>query len=243
MEGIIRRYRAFLLLGLTLVLLSFGVGAYRTANQASLSQLEFAGDTDSSAFRAALTTEAVLMRFSEIVPLLGLGFLKLGIGFAIATIVSHLRATGESARASLGKAGLKTAEMDPPFFARNFPRFLLLGIIIEMVALGVMVGWIFTGLRLIDLEFAGQTGAIAFQQVTILDGVLGVLAEPIEGLGVAFLIGGISFGLAAIVANLRMQATALPKSLTALRSGRNELATLGLSQLIPKKLLRTTVLG
>lgn len=243
MEGIIRRYKAFLFVGLILVLLSFGVGVYRTVNQATLSELEFEGDTTSSAFRSSLTTEAVLMRFSEIVPLLGLGFLKLGIGFAIATIVSNLQATGESARASLGKAGLKMAEMRLSFLSRNFPRFLVLGIIIELVATSVMVGWIFTGLSLIDLEFAGQTASTAFQEMTILDKTFEVLAEPTEGLGVAFLIGGISFGLATIVANLGMQATALPRSIMALRSGKKESEVEGLGQMIPRKLLGLTVIG
>lgn len=243
MNKLIGKYSAFLLLGIIIVLISFVVGAYRTTNQATLSQLEFAGDTTSSTFKTALTTEAVLMRFLEIVPLLGLGFLKLGIGFAIATIVLNLRATGKDTQASFEKAGIKTVEVSPPFFARNFSRFLVLGIIIELVAAGIMVGWMLTGLRLIDLQFAGQTGSEAFLETTILDKTFGVLAEPTEGLGVAFLIGGIAFGLATIIVNLRMQATILPKKLTALASGRDELETPRPAQLIPKKLLGTTILG
>lgn len=243
MNRLIGKYSAFLVLGIIIVLVSFGVGAYRTTNQATLSQLEFEGDTTSSAYRTALTTEEILKRFSEIVPLLGLGFLKLGIGFAIATIILNLRATGENARASLKKAGQEIAEIRPPFFARNFSRFLVLGIIIELVAAGVMVGWMITGLRLIDLEFADQTSSEAFLQTTIFDKTFAALAEPIEGLGVAFLIGGIAFGLATIVANLGMQATILPKKLTALASGKVKSEMPRLTQLIPKKVLGTTVLG
>ena len=243
MEGIIGRYKAFLILGMIIVLVSFGVGAYRTANQATLSQLEFAGDSTSSAYSGALITEAVLMRYSEIVPLLGLGFIKLGIGFAIATIVIHLRATGQRAGASLRKAGQEIVEIKPSFFARNFPRFLVLGIAIELVATAVMVGWILTGLRVIGLQFAGETASSGFLQIMILDKTLEALAEPIEGLGVTFLIGGISFGLAMIVANLGIQATQLPETLLALKSGGEGSGIVESRRLIPKKLMGLTALG
>lgn len=243
MERIIQKYKTFLLLGLIIVLISFGVGLYRTSNQVTLSQLEFDGDTSSSDFRAALTTEAVLMRYSEIVPLLGLGFLKLGIGFAIATIVTNIRATGKNARESLKKANLNIEELSQPFFSRYFPRFLLLGIIIELVAVVVMSGWIFTGLSLIDLQFSGLTDSLSFHNMTILDTIFGVLAEPLEGLGVTFLIGGIAFGLVTIVANLGMQVTSIPKNLIALATGKKVSSESGVMSVIPKKLVRVTILG
>jgi len=58
MEKIVEKYDFFLLLGLALVLIGLIVGVYRTANQAILSQLIFAGDTTSASYRTALTTEA-----------------------------------------------------------------------------------------------------------------------------------------------------------------------------------------
>ena len=243
MTKLIGKYSAFLLLGFIIVLVSFGVGAYRTANQANLSQLEFDGDTASSRYRAALTTEEVLKRYSEIIPLIGFGFLKLGIGFAIATIVMNLKATGESARSSLKKAGQEIPQMRPPFFARNFTRFLVLGILIELVAVVVMIGWMYTGLTLIDLRFAGQQGSPDWEHMAQLDKTFGILAEPLEGLGVAFLIGGIAFGLATIVANLGVQATVLPKKLKALVSGSKEEATSKPPRVVPRKWLRVTILG
>lgn len=243
MTKLVGKYSAFLLLGIIIVLVSLGVGAYRTANQDTLSQLEFGGDTTSSEYRAVLTTEEVLKRYSEIIPLIGLGFLKLGIGFAIATIVMNLRATGESARSSFKKAGQEIPQMRPLFFARNFTRFLILGILIELVAVVVMTGWMFTGLTLIDLRFAGQQGSPDWEQMSLLDKTLGILAEPLEGIGVAFLIGGIAFGLATIVANLGMQSIVLPKKLKALVSVRKESAMSKPLSVVPKKWLRVTILG
>ncbi|MCK5588623.1 MAG: hypothetical protein KAI34_07865, partial [Candidatus Lokiarchaeota archaeon] len=141
MEKMVEKYDFFLLLGLALVLIGLIVGVYRTANQAILSQLIFAGDTTSASYRSSLTTEAMTLRFLEIVPLYGLGFLKLGIGFAIATIVLNLRATGQSAREDFKNAGMKLPEFTPPFYGRNFIRFLVLGILVETVAVIIMFGW------------------------------------------------------------------------------------------------------
>ncbi len=242
MEKMVEKYDFFLLLGLALVLIGLIVGVYRTANQAILSQLIFAGDTTSASYRTALTTEAMTLRFLEIVPLYGLGFLKLGIGFAIATIVLNLRATGQSAREDFKNAGMKLPEFTPPFYGRNFIRFLVLGILVETVAVIIMFGWMGTGLQLIELQFAGQTNSAAYLQTAILDKTFGELAEPLEGLGVALLISGIAFGLATIITNLRMQATVMPKKLTALAEGKDiEMKMPGL--LVPKTLVWTTVLG
>ncbi len=241
-EGLIKHYRAILVVGFVIFLLSFLVGVARTANQATLSQLEFAGDLSSSAYISALTVENVLLRYLEIVPLFGLGVLKLGIGFAIATIVVSLRATGESAARSLRKAGQNDLDIAQPFFSRFFPKMLLLGILTEAVAVIVMVGWIFTGLRLVDLRVAGDTASDVFRQVALLNSTFEAFAEPIEGVGVALLIGGIAFGLMAIVGNLGMQASEIPRRLVTL-SGK-EVSALSQQRIaVPRKLLGTTILG
>ncbi len=242
LESLIKHYRSILVIGFVIFLLSFVVGIARTANQATLSQLEFAGDLTSSAYISALTVENVLLRYLEIVPLFGLGVLKLGIGFAIATIVVSLRATGENAVRSLRKAGQKDLDIAQPFLSRFFPKMLLLGILAEAVAVIVMVGWIFTGLRLVELRVAGDTASDLFRQVALLNSTLEAFAEPIEGVGVALLIGGIAFGLMAIVGNLGMQASEIPRRLVAL-SGKG---VSGLSQqriAVPRKLLGTAFLG
>jgi hypothetical protein len=243
MNGLVRRYNTFLLTGLFIVIISFGLGSYRTINQANLSQLEFEDNTESPEYRTAFTIEAVLIRYSEIMPLLGLGFLKLGIGFAIATIVSNLRKTGESVRVSLLKAELKIPENKTLFFSRNFIRFLKIGILIELVAAVIMVGWMFTGLSIIDMEFAGEITSESYRQTLVLDRIFEVLAEPTEGLGVAFLIGGISFGLATIIANLSVQATAIPRSLKNLISMKKENDIKDFNPVIPKRLVRASLLG
>ncbi|MCZ6648575.1 MAG: hypothetical protein O7B30_04970 [Thaumarchaeota archaeon] len=241
-EGLIKHYRAILVIGFVIFLLSFLVGVARTANQATLSQLEFAGDLSSSAYISALTVENVLLRYLEIVPLFGLGVLKLGIGFAIATIVVSLRATGESAARSLRKAGQNDLDIAQPFFSRFFPKMLLLGILTEAVAVIVMVGWIFTGLRLVDLRVAGDTASDVFRQVALLNSTFEAFAEPIEGVGVALLIGGIAFGLMAIVGNLGMQASEIPRRLVTL--GGKEVSALSQQRIaVPRKLLGTTILG
>lgn len=242
LESLIKHYKSILILGFVIFLLSFLVGVARTANQATLSQLEFAGDMASSAYVSALTIENVLLRYLEIVPLFGLGVLKLGIGFAIATIVVNLHATGEAAMRSLRKAGQKDLETPQPVFARIFPKMLVSGILVEAGAVVVMIAWIFTGLRLIALRVAGETASEAFRQVTLLNSTFEAFAEPIEGLGVALLIGGIAFGLAAIIGNLGMQATEIPRRLVVLSGkGVSELTQKGIA--VPRKLVGTAILG
>jgi len=105
-----------------------------------------------------------------------------------------------------------------------------------------MVGWIFTGLRLVDLRVAGDTASDVFRQVALLNSTFEAFAEPIEGVGVALLIGGIAFGLMAIVGNLGMQASEIPRRLVTL-SGK-EVSELSQQRIaVPRKLLGTTILG
>ncbi|MHA1576848.1 MAG: hypothetical protein ACTSU3_05755 [Candidatus Thorarchaeota archaeon] len=237
-EKLIKRYRLFLLLGILIIIISFGAGVIRTLNEATLQGLIMLGDTTSDAYRAALTNEALLMRYAEIVPLFGLGLLKLGIGFAIATIVTNLKSTGENAGESLAKVNRAPSEMKPPLFARIFPMMLVLGILAELVAVLVAAGWMATGIGVIDLTFAAQD----ITSIAALDHLLEILAEPLEGLGVSLLIGGIAFGLATIVVNLGRQATILPKILTELTTGK-ESSIPSLNVLISKPLLILTLIG
>ncbi|MHA2373119.1 MAG: hypothetical protein ACXAEB_08885 [Candidatus Thorarchaeota archaeon] len=215
MDGLIKRYKLFLFLGMLIVLISFGIGTIRLFNQATLSG--FDGSVLSDPYRAALSTEALLRSYTEIIPLLGLGFLKLGIGFAIASIALRLKETGENAGASLEKVNKKPPEMQPPLFARIFPKMIFLGILIELFAVVVTIGWMMTSLSVIDLQFSGLEATQAYLDAVSLNHILEVFAEPLEGLGVALLIGGIAFGLATIVLNLSRQTTVLPKKLTSPR--------------------------
>ncbi|MHA2083403.1 MAG: hypothetical protein ACXABD_06590, partial [Candidatus Thorarchaeota archaeon] len=240
MDGLIKRYKLFLFLGMLIVLISFGIGTIRLFNQVTLSG--FDGSVLSDSYRAALSNEALLRSYTEIIPLLGLGFLKLGIGFAIASIAMRLKETGENAGASLEKVNKKPPEMQPPLFARIFPKMLLLGILIELFAVVVTIGWMMTSLSVIDLQFSGLEATQAYLDAVSLNHILEVFAEPIEGLGVALLIGGIAFGLATIVLNLSRQATILPKKLTEIVTG-TEAGKPDLKRLFPKNILWLTVLG
>ena len=237
-DNLIKRYKLFLFLGILIVFISFGVGMIRTLNEATLQGLIMLGDTTSDAYRAALSNEALFMRYAEIIPLFGFGLLKLGIGFAIATIVINLKATGDSAGESLAKVNKTPPEMKPPLYTRIFPMMLVLGILAELVAVIVTIGWMVTGLGVIDLTFAAQD----ITAIASLDHLLEILAEPLEGLGVSLLIGGIAFGLATIVINLGRQATILPRTLTELATGK-ESSIPPLKELISKPLLILTVIG
>jgi len=210
MEKVFSKYKEVLYFGLSLVIISLGLGIWRTINEVTIQRP---------------VTEAVLGRFLEIIPLLGLGFLKLGIGFAIVIIVKNIKATGDSAGQSFKKAGLEIGKPKPPFYARLFPKFLLTGIFIELIAAIVMIPWMIAGVN----------------NTEPLNEILHILAVPIEGLGVAFLIGGIAFGLATIVLNLGSQVTLLPRRLKILVKGEGD--SQNLVEIVPKWLIGTTILG
>lgn len=226
-EGLVKRYRTILRVGMLLVVVSFFVGIWRLMNQVTIEELKILGDTTSAVYLSAAAIEAVLHAYAEIVPLFGLGILKLGIGFAIAAIVINLRSTGENARASLAKINLKPPEPEPPFFARIFVKLLVLGILIELVAVFITVGWIAAEVAIID---------------PALVHIFEVFAEPLEGLGVAFLIGGIAFGLATIVMNLSTQSIVLPGRLVQIATGK-ESQPRDIKELFPKGTLMITYLG
>ncbi|MHA2045491.1 MAG: hypothetical protein ACW99G_11905 [Candidatus Thorarchaeota archaeon] len=227
MDELVKRYRAILKVGILLVVVSFFVGIWRLFNQVAIEEFKLLGDTVSEAYLAVDAIEAVLHAYVEIVPLFGLGILKLGIGFAIATIVITLRSTGENARASLAKINLKPPDPESPFFSRVFVKLLVLGILIELVAVLITIGWMVAEVGILDSGLAH---------------IFEIFAEPLEGLGVAFLIGGIAFGLATIVLNLSAQSVVLPGRLIQLATGK-ESRPGDVRELFPKKILLTTYLG
>ena len=165
------------MIGMLIVVISFFVGILRLFNQVTLESIM---DTASAAYLSASTIEVVLHAYAEIVPLYGLGILKLGIGFAIVTIVVNLRTTGENARASLTKINLQPPEMKPPLFARIFAKILVLGILIETIAVFITMGWMAAEAAIIDPSLAH---------------IFEIFAEPIEGLGVSLLIVVLHLGL------------------------------------------------
>jgi hypothetical protein len=226
-DGLVKRYRTILMVGMLLVVVSFFVGIWRLLNQVTIEELKIIADTSSVIYTSTAAIEAVLHAYVEIVPLFGLGILKLGIGFAIAAIVVNLRSTGENARASLAKINLKPPEPEPPFFARIFVKLLVFGILIELVAVFITFGWMAAEVAIID---------------PALVNIFETFAEPLEGLGVAFLIGGIAFGLATIVLNLSTQSIVLPGRLVQIATGK-ESKPGDIKQLFPKSILMVTYVG
>jgi hypothetical protein len=212
MDRIIKSYKSILTLGLIIVIISFFIGILRMYNQSYLD---------------SIVNEEILRAFTEIIPLFGLGILKLGIGFAIVTIVQNLRATGENATKSFAKTGMKLPKAKSPSLARIFPKLLVLGIIIEIIAVFIAIGWMVAVAEIIDMKLLHT-----FE----------VLAEPLEGLGVSLLIGGIALGLATIVQLLSKQATFLPAKLSELVSGKKQ-ETINTQELFPKWILAITILG
>ncbi|MHA2378221.1 MAG: hypothetical protein ACXADO_07190 [Candidatus Thorarchaeota archaeon] len=212
MDGLVKRYKSILMLGMLIVVISFFVGLFRLYNQATV---------------GTGVTEEILKAYTEIIPLYGLGILKLGIGFAIVTIVMNLKATSESAVQSLAKIDKQPPEMQPPVFARIFPKLLVLGILIESVAVLFAIGWM-----------AAAAGTIEGALLHTFE----VLAEPLEGVGVALLIGGIALGLATIVLNLSRQAVVLPGRLIEIATGK-ESETGDVRKLFPRWILMLTYLG
>ena len=154
-DGLVKRYRTILMVGMLLVVVSFFVGIWRLLNQVTIEELKIIADTSSVIYTSTAAIEAVLHAYAEIVPLFGLGILKLGIGFAIAAIVLTLRSTGENARASLAKINLKPPDPEPPFFARVFVKMLVLGILIELVAVFITMGWMAAEVAIIDPALVG----------------------------------------------------------------------------------------
>ena len=224
MDGLVKRYRTILMVGMLLVIVSFFVGVWRLITQATLESIV---DTASAAYLSASAIEAILHAYAEIVPLFGLGILKLGIGFAIVTIVVSLRTTGENARTSLAKIDLQPPEVKPPLYARIFAKMLVLGILIELVAVFITIAWMAAEVAIIDPGLAH---------------VLEIFAEPLEGVGVSLLIGGIALGLATIVLNLMTQAIVLPGRLIQMATGK-ESKPENIKGLFPKRTLMATYLG
>ncbi|MHA1953908.1 MAG: hypothetical protein ACW96U_08180 [Candidatus Heimdallarchaeaceae archaeon] len=213
MDKIYSKYKEILYFGFSLVIISLGLGIWRFFNQMYITSDNL--------------VEIALRRFLEIIPLLGLGFLKLGIGFAIVTIVRNISATGENATKSFNKAGLELKKPKMPFFSKAFPWFLISGIISELVAAIVMIFWINAGIK-------GDAFA---------DHIYEIITVPIEALGVALLIGGIAFGLATIVMNLGIQVNELPRRLKILVKGEKNPEILDRSKLVPKWTIILTLTG
>ena len=134
-DRLIPKYPTFLTNGLVIVLSGlFILLAGRDILISVWVDKLFDGDRD-GLFEAAQTAEQALGHTLTIWFFLGLSFIKLGIGFAIATIVQNLRMTGRLSLSSYASAGLDEAQresdqFEEPWFGRMFTRFLFAGILL-----------------------------------------------------------------------------------------------------------------
>ncbi len=155
----------------------------------------------SSLYVIAALTEQILHHVIEQLIFVGLAFLKLGIGFSIATIVLNLRETGTRALESLEKAGVGNGplQMRPPWFAK-FPFFLVAGFAIVLFFFALTGLWVWNEISPLGDQMKWRM-------------TLEAIIKPGKMIGTALLLLGIGSGLATIVLNLRMQARVLPKLL------------------------------
>ena len=132
-DRLIPRYRLFLILGFVVVASClFVLTAAEDALIVVWASKLFDGDAG-TIFRAAQTADKVISHTLKTLLFVGLSLIKLGIGFAIATIVLNLRSTGQStidAYSAAGVAGAEGSRFEEPWLGRYFTRFLFGGMLI-----------------------------------------------------------------------------------------------------------------
>ena len=212
-DRLIPKYPTFLVLGLVIVASGlFMMTAARDILIGVWADRLFSGDTDGDLFKATQTADEVIGHTLTVWFFLGLSFLKLGIGFAIATIVRNLRATGQRVEAAYDAAGVSGAQethWEEPWYGRLFPKFLFAGILVMVSFFLVTLWWDVNLVFLKDAEFDGRTGA-SYQAFLMIDRVLEPLINAGKFLGEGLLILGIMTGLATIIWNLSLQSRRLP---------------------------------
>ena len=142
-DRLIPRYRLFLVLGFAVVAFSlFVLTAAEDALIVVWANKLFDGDMGTT-FEATQTADKVISHTLKVLLFVGLSLIKLGIGFAIATIVRSLRSTGRStveAFNSAGVAGAGASELEEPWFGRYFTRFVFSGMLI-VLSMFVLTLW------------------------------------------------------------------------------------------------------
>lgn len=213
-EKLIPKYPTFLIVGLVIVASGlFLLTAGRDAVIAVWVTKFFDGETDQGLFKASQIADRALGHTLTVWFFLGLSFIKLGIGFAIATIVQNLRATGRATLSAYSSAGVRGAPdrlPAEPWYGRWFTKFLFTGILVMGFFFVLMLWWDINAVRLVDAELDGHTSGAAYNTYLMVDRVLGTIIGSGKFLGESLLIFGILTGLATIIWNLSFQARALP---------------------------------
>ncbi|MCH8185330.1 MAG: hypothetical protein IH862_04435 [Chloroflexi bacterium] len=212
-DRLIPRYRLFLILGFVVVASClFVLTAAEDVLIVLWANKLFDGDTGTT-FRAAQTADKVISHTLKTLLFVGLSLIKLGIGFAIATIVLNLRSTGQStidAYSAAGVAGAEASRFEEPWIGRHFTRFLFGGMLIVLSMFVLTLWWDANLVFLKQAEFDGNTSGAAYETYLMIERILGPLIGAGKFLGEGVLIFGIVGGLAAIVTHLSFQARSLP---------------------------------
>ncbi|MCH8191816.1 MAG: hypothetical protein IIC80_10760, partial [Chloroflexi bacterium] len=213
-DRLIPKYPMFLALGFAVMVSSlFFLTAGRDVVILVWANKLFDGDTDQTIFKTTQIADGVIGNFLKTWLFVGLSLIKVGIAFAIATIVRNLRATGRvtlDAYASAGIAEADAARFEEPWFGRWFPRLVVAGFATVLFALVLTLWWDANLVFLKRAEFAGQTSGLGWESYLIIDRVLGPVINGVKFFGEGMLILGIATGLATIITNLSFQARALP---------------------------------
>ena len=214
-ERLIPKYPVFLVTGLLIVVSGlFLLMAGRDALIAIWVDQFFDGDAQGGLFQAAQTAERAIGHTLTVWFVVGLSFIKLGIGFAIATIVRNLRATGRlslQAYSAAGLVGADPAGWQEPWFGRVFTRFLFSGILVVGFFFLLTLWWDANLVLLKNAEFDGRTTGPAYNTYLMTERVLSAVIGGGKFLGEGLLIFGILTGLATIIWNLSLQTRALPQ--------------------------------
>ncbi len=212
-DRLIPKYPTFLVVGfLVLVSALFLLTPARDAMIAVWANNFFDGQTDGTLFKTTKTADAALDHFVSTWLFVGLSLVKLGIGFAIATIVRNLRATGHAvadAYGPLGVGDVAAARVREPWYGRWFTRFLVLGVATVLLALAMTLWWDANTVLLKKSEFDGHTTGAAYHTWVIIDQTLDPVITGVKFAGEGLLVLGIASGLATIVSNLSFQSRGL----------------------------------
>ena len=212
-DRLMPKYALFLIVGFIITgtsLLLFTAG--RDALIVVWANKLFDGDTGTT-FKAAQTADKVIGHTLTVLLFVGLSFIKLGIGLAIATIVRNLRATGQATLDTYSAAGVVEAETSAftePWFGRYFTRFLVGGMGVVLFFFVVALWWDANLVFLKRAEFAGQTTGAAYETYLMTERILDPVIGAGKFVGEALLILGIAMGLATMIANLSFQSRSLP---------------------------------
>ena len=167
-DRLMPKYALFLIVGFIITgasLLLFTAG--RDALIVVWANKLFDGDTGTT-FKAAQTADKVIGHTLTVLLFVGLSFIKLGIGLAIATIVRNLRATGQATLDTYSAAGVVEAETSAftePWFGRYFTRFLVGGMGVVLFSFVVALWWDANLVFLKRAEFAGQTTGAPMRRI------------------------------------------------------------------------------